>query len=221
MGRYVRQTKLLGEAGQKKLKQSKVIVVGVGALGSHSAELLVRAGIGRIILIDDDVNELHNLQRQSLFNEEDVGRSKAESAASKLQKINKEVEIMSMIERFKKDSCHLLTDADLVLDCTDNMDTRYFLAECCKEIPWIHAAVAGHVGTVYAATADNAPFEKIFPKKKSKMNASTEGILNTTVAMASSLQVTEALKILTGEKASSELIRFNAWTGSIDKIKTK
>ena len=127
--RYARQSILpeIGSAGQQRLAASRVTVVGCGALGSTQAELLTRAGVGRLRLVDRDVVELHNLQRQVLFDERDAeaGLPKAVAAARRLQQINSTVQVEAMVlDVTHENIADLLQDADLVLDGTDNFETR-------------------------------------------------------------------------------------------------
>src|SRR3989338_4972766 len=139
--RYIRQEifREIGKEGQEKLKKSTIAIVGLGALGTNSAELLARAGIGKLLLIDRDVVELSNLQRQSLFNENDVGKPKALAAKEHLKKINNEVEFnvfaddlnheniyrMIPINDFKNNK--IIKNIDIILDCTDNLETRFLI----------------------------------------------------------------------------------------------
>ena len=138
--RYSRQTlyRKIGKAGQKKLEIKKVCIIGLGGLGTVTSELIGRAGIGTLILIDNDIVEESNLQRQSLFDEEDIGKSKALTAEEKLKKINSKLEIISYNMRLTNKNTQLL-DSDLVLDCSDNLESRFLINKHCieKKIPWI------------------------------------------------------------------------------------
>ena len=140
--RYSRQMLLkeIGEEGQSKLDYKKVVIVGIGALGTVAAELLARAGIGSLRLIDRDVVEESNLQRQILFTEKDVGKSKSVMAAEKLKEINSLIKIESYPLHLDPKNVSLLQDADLVLDCTDNLETRFLINDHCRKekIPWIY-----------------------------------------------------------------------------------
>ena len=142
--RYSRQTALseIGEKGQQLLAQKKVVIVGVGALGSVAAELLIRAGLGKLLLIDRDIVEESNLPRQFLYCEDDIGKSKALAAQERLQKINKNCQIQAEAAHLNKKNLSLLADADLILDGTDNLSTRFLLNDYCKKEKklWIYAA---------------------------------------------------------------------------------
>ncbi len=222
MDRYVRQRVLrqIGNEGQEKLKSSKVVVIGVGALGTLTAELLVRAGIGKILLVDKDVVDMVNLQRQVLFEEVDIGQKKVVVAKEKLQRINKNIEI-EVIDDFLRDgNSIMLNDCDLILDCTDNMRARHAINNYCAstEKKWVHAAGSGVTGNVLVV--DNPVlFEKIFGGSASFDSCEEIGVMNSLTAMVSSLQVTEALKILVGDEYCKDLIRVNVWENKYERIR--
>lgn len=222
MDRYVRQRVLrqIGNEGQEKLKSSKVVVIGVGALGTLTAELLVRAGIGKILLVDKDVVDMVNLQRQVLFEEVDIGQKKVVVAKEKLQRINKNIEI-EVIDDFLRDgNSIMLNDCDLILDCTDNMRARHAINNYCAstEKLWVHAAGSGVTGNVLVV--DNPVlFEKIFGGSASFDSCEEIGVMNSLTAMVSSLQVTEALKILVGDEYCKDLIRVNVWENKYERIR--
>jgi len=141
--RYSRQTllKSIQKEGQKKLANSHVVVIGCGALGTTIANNLARSGIGHIKLIDRDIIELNNLQRQNLFNEHDVGLPKASIAAEKLKDVNSEIKIDSVIDDVThKNIENLIKDVDVVLDGTDNMLVRFLINDACVKhnIPWVY-----------------------------------------------------------------------------------
>jgi molybdopterin-synthase adenylyltransferase len=219
MEKYEQQAVFLGDKASL-LGSNTVAIVGLGALGSVAAELLVRAGIGKVVLIDHDLVELGNLQRQSLYSEADVGKLKAEVAASVLSQINSEVVIVSHAEHLNNNNVKLL-DADVVLDCTDNLESRFVINAHCKreDIQWVHAAAAGAVGVVLPVVGDYC-FNCVYLGKKGALDCSTAGILNTASFMTASLQVTAALKILVGS-AVSGLIRFNVWDNKFDVYSVK
>ena len=153
--RYSRQTVLpvIGQGGQARLAESSILVLGCGALGSAGAEFATRSGVGRIVLVDRDILELHNLQRQLLFDERDVRDRlpKAEAAARHLREINSEVKIEAVITDVTRNNIEdLLVSVDLVLDGTDNFATRYLLNDACVKTskPWVYGGVIGSNGTV-------------------------------------------------------------------------
>jgi len=223
MDRYERQKVLkhIGEKGQEKLGKSTLAIVGLGALGTVSAELLTRAGVGKLILIDHDIIDITNLQRQVLFTEEDVNKSKAVVAAEALRKINSEVE-------FEERNVHLTYDnidflkADVILDCTDNMDTRFLINDFAlkNKIPWIYSAAVEDRGMLFVSKGKPC-FNCIFEKTNSLENCDNVGILNTSSVQIASMQVTEAMKILLNEETCKDLIHVNFWNHEVRKLKVK
>ena len=236
--RYSRQMLFDGikEEGQQRLADGKVAVIGVGATGAATAGLLARAGVGILTLIDRDFVEASNLQRQVLFDEEDarLALPKAEAARRHIARFNSSVSVQAHIADVTPATIRdLLHDAHLVLDCTDNFETRYLLNYFCvsEGKPWIYAAAVG----AYAATmnilpkgGDNKTAQEwagepsaclacIFPSAPSgnSETCDTAGILSSAVNFAASLQVTEALKFLTGQASLMRrtLFSYDLWTG--------
>ncbi len=207
---------------QELLLKSKVAIVGCGGLGSNAAEMLARAGVGHLVLIDNDKVELSNLQRQALYTEDDVEKFKALAAKDMLEKINSEVKVAAHTVLLAKDNIDLLS-ADLVLDCTDNLETRRLInSYCYGKKPWIFAAVVGAKGMVMDFLPDSKfCFECVFRDAKPLETSETSGILNTAVKAVSAFQATEALKILAGEKVSGELVHIDVWKQTIERIKVK
>ncbi|MBR9677163.1 HesA/MoeB/ThiF family protein [Candidatus Woesearchaeota archaeon] len=218
MHRYDRQITLIGDENQKKLESSTVTIVGTGALGSACAELLGRAGIGNLRVIDDDIVHLSNLQRQHLFSESDIAKNKARIAAMKLKKINPTITITPIAERLTKENTGLLEG--LIIDCTDNHKTRLLIDDYCKEndLLWIHGAAAGVNGQVLVVDK-KTNYQKLHPTDKAERKASDVGILNTITTIIGSLQANEAIKILTGKQHEKKLVRVNVNTLKFDKIK--
>jgi len=199
----------VGEISQKKINQGKVAIIGCGGLGSVIANNLTRAGIGFLRLIDNDKLELSNLQRQFLFDENDVKKNlfKVMAAKKRLMQINSEVEIESLIERVNAGNIdRLINNVDLVLDGTDNMETRFLINEACirNNIPWIYGAVAASYGMVLDIIPGNKLcFRCVFEGISSAgitLSCDTVGIINPAVNVVASVQTAEALKILTGNK---------------------
>jgi molybdopterin-synthase adenylyltransferase len=226
--RYSRQLMLpeVGEEGQRRLSESVVAIVGLGGLGSCVAELLARAGVGGLILIDHDAVELSNLQRQSLYEEADVGRPKANAAADHLQRINKDLVTTPVQEKIDTANQHVLDEAKLILDCTDNLETRRVLNTFSlkTKIPFIYCAAIETRGMVYVVEpkkAERACFECVFESLKSLQNAANAGILNTTVHLAATLEVAEAMKLLLGKPYTEGLISFDVWEPKLDVFKVK
>ena len=224
MSRYSRQEvlEIIGKKGQKTLKNSSVVIVGVGALGTVAAELLARAGIGIIKLIDSDIIEISNLQRQSLYTQRDVARYKAKTAEKYINKINSDIKIESINIRLTSKNIDLLK-SDLVLDCTDNMNTRFLINEFChkEKIPFIHAAAIQDKGTVFNIIPKKPCLSCIYNKTTKEETCEELGVLNTTSHIVASIQVTECLKILLNKSPETKLLRINALNHSIDKIKVK
>lgn len=219
--RYNRQIALIGRENQELLRDKTVAVVGFGALGSHAADLLVRTGIN-LILIDFDKVDLTNLQRQSLFGENDVGGYKTEVALEKLRKINSEINIKAINEKLTENNLNNLY-SDLVLDCTDNLEARFLINKFCFEnkIPWVHAAAIKFSGVVFNFTPSGACFNCIYKNVGEIERCEDVGILNSVVSSVSSIQVSEAVKILLGKNHEKDLIRINLEDNSFEKIKVR
>ncbi len=225
MDRYSRQLlyKNIGKMGQLRLLKSSVCVVGIGALGGVCSELLTRAGIGKLTLIDQDKVVLNNLQRQVLFDEKDIGKSKVACAKQKLSKINSEIEINIIREHISsKNIFRLIKKHNIILGCTDNLVSRFLLNDFClkNKIPFITGMVAGDTGYVFNVISGNPCFSCVFDKE-SCFNCNNSGILNTNSAIIGSLMVNETLKILMKKEYEKKLIRFDIWKNAFDKIKVK
>jgi adenylyltransferase/sulfurtransferase len=245
--RYSRQALFagVGEAGQERLAAGRVAIVGVGATGAASAALLARAGVGSLTLIDRDFVEPSNLHRQMLFDEQDAldALPKAEAARRQLARINSSVRVEAHVADLVPANIDLLLrGTDLVLDCTDNFETRYLLNDLCVRDgrPWIYAAAVGAFAatmnilpkgeTILSESAVNpaakptACLACIFPSAPGGdvPTCDTAGILSTAVNFAASIQVTEALKYLTGqpERMRRSLISYDLWSGERSEIGT-
>jgi adenylyltransferase/sulfurtransferase len=233
--RYSRQVLFpgIGADGQAKLGAAHVAVVGVGATGAAAAALLARAGVGHLTLIDRDFVEPSNLQRQILFDEADAlaALPKAEAARQKIAAFNRDVRVDAQIADLVPGNIRELLDgAEIVLDCTDNFETRYLLNDYAVEQgkPWIYAAAVG----AYAATMPILPAGELrsaclaclFPAAPTGTveTCDTAGILGMAVNMAASVQVTEALKLLTGQAnlVRRSLLSYDLWTNERSEIST-
>ena len=236
--RYSRQVLFapIGEAGQQRLAASTVAIVGCGATGAASAALLARAGVGTLILIDRDFVEESNLQRQVLFDEADAAAAtpKAEAARRQIARFNSDTKVRAHVADLVPDNIHtLLAGAQLILDATDNFETRYLINDYAVEqsspgqgehlVAWIYAAAVG----AYAATMNILPGETaclacLFPKPPTGPveTCDTAGILNTAVNLAASIQVTEALKYLTGARDAMRrsLLAWDLWQNDRSEI---
>lgn len=220
--RYSRQVLFagIGRVGQQDLATSRIAIVGVGATGAASASLLARAGVGYVKLIDRDFVESSNLQRQVLFDEADAEAvlPKAEAARRKIALFNSAIQVTAEISDLTPANIGaLLTGVDLVLDCTDNFETRYLLNDYCvaQGLPWVYAGAIGAtaagmtilpVGSVVAQDVPTACLACLFPAPPAGAveTCDTAGVLGAAVNLAASVQVAETLKLLTGKP---ELIR--------------
>lgn len=222
MERYSRQTLFpgIGKEGQKKLQASSVLIVGVGALGTVISSQLARAGVGYIHLVDRDYVELSNLQRQMLFAEEDVSlkKPKAIAAKEKLKKINSDIQIHASIAQVSQKNIDELTEnIDLIFDGTDNFRTRFLLNDIAyqKNIPFVYGGVISSRGMSAFLIPGKTPCLRCFmnhPKNDGE-TCDTVGVISPAVHIVTSMQVTEALKFLTGqtEELSNRLIFFDIW----------
>ena len=228
--RYNRQELLkeVGKNGQALLKKSSIAIIGVGALGTTVANLLARAGVGTIALVDRDVIELHNLQRQTIFTEEDCNKPKAVQAKVWLQKVNSEITIEAFPEEINYETIILLKKYDLILDCTDNMETRFLINDFCikENKPWIYCSAVATKGRMFVVDPRSSKFpcfRCIFtlPKPGALETCDTAGVLNTITAAMAAMQTTEAIKILTKQQPTKELVAYDIWTQTVEKITVK
>lgn len=225
--RYRRQNQLdeFGPEAQQKLKDAKVVLVGCGGLGTVISNYLVRAGIGELTIIDHDIVNLDNLQRQVLFNEDDVlnKKSKAEAAAEKLAGINSEVLIKAVVKKLTSSNSELLfKNADLVFDGTDDMYTRFLINDTCLKlnVPWIYGGAEATYGMTYTIVPFETPclrcFNEEFPKPGDYPKCSDVGVISSAVSIIASVQVTEGIKYLIGDKKAmiKKLIQVDVWNGN-------
>lgn len=232
--RYDRQIRYskFGESGQDNLSHSKIMVMGAGALGSHLADTLVRMGIGELIIIDMDIVELSNLHRQTLYDEDDAAQMlpKVEALARKLNQINSDVHIHTYYQEITSANIETLIEThqpDLVLDGMDHFKIRYLINEVCHkyQIPWVYGAAVGGKGTVYAIDYDGPCLKCILDKiPESGESCAINGVLPPVIQQVSSLQVTEAIRYLTGAGFSKQLITIDIFnmkhrSMNIDRLK--
>jgi molybdopterin-synthase adenylyltransferase len=213
----------IGPEKQKLISKSTVAIVGVGALGTHSAEMLTRSGVKELILVDRDLVEDSNLQRQSLFAQGDIKKLKVKAAEERLLKINPKLKIKAHSTNLDHTNIDIIK-ADIVLDCTDNFETKFLINEYCKKnnLPWVFASVAGSIGMMYMITPKIPCFRCIFNEPEEALSTcDREGIVNTIVATVSAFQVTEALKYLSKQPTTKELIYYDLWKHKLTKIKVK
>jgi adenylyltransferase/sulfurtransferase len=204
--RYSRQIMLeeIGFIGMQKIKKAKVCVVGVGGIGNPVLTQLVGIGIGKIRIVDRDVIEISNLHRQHLYNESDVGRVKVEVAAEKLRKMNPNVEIESVPVSVTSYNANEIVDGvDIVIDALDSIDARYALNDACikHDIPLIYAGALGMLGSVCTIIPrKTACLRCMFPalREDDMPTCSTEGVHPSILYTVSSIQVSEAIKMIMG-----------------------
>lgn len=231
--RYSRQELFseIGREGQELIQEGSVLIIGCGALGTLLANNLVRAGVGRIRIVDRDFVELDNLQRQALFDEEDVRRRlpKAVAAMEKLKKINSTIRIESeVLDVNHRNIEALITPVDLVLDATDNMETRFLINDACIKnmVPWIYGgAVASYGMTMNIIPGKSACLrciiEKVLPPGTTP-TCDMVGVLNSVPAIIASIQSTEALKILMGRCVPDNgLIYIDVWQRRFSQLHLK
>lgn len=232
LDRYIRQVRYprLGEAGQRKLLESTALICGCGALGSVLANTLARAGVGRLRIVDRDFLEKNNLQRQVLYTEEDVasGLPKAVAARNHLQRINSEIEIEAIVADVDSSNIASLAEgADILLDGTDNFETRYLLNDASLKfgVPWVYGGCIGAEGqTMTILPGETACLRCLMPDAPPPGTTPTcdaAGILGTIINVIASIESTEAIKILSGhrEAVSRTLTVFDLWENRIRQVK--
>lgn len=230
--RYSRQILFqpIGKTGQEKLLDSCVLLVGCGALGAAHAETLTRAGVGKLRIVDRDFVEFTNLQRQTLFSEQDAKDRlpKAIAAKNRIAQINSEVETEAIVADVNHSNIEsFVKDCDLILDGTDNFQIRYLINDACVKLKktWIYGAAVSSYGTTMTIFPDETPclrciFEEM-PNAGTSPTCDTAGVIQPIIASISAIQTTEALKILTGnfDKLHKSLIQIDVWQNDWRKIK--
>lgn len=227
--RYSRQIVLpqVGQSGQEKLRAATVAIIGIGALGSSMAEMLARAGVGTLRIADRDYLEMHNLQRQSLYTEADVesGLPKAVAATRHLSEINSEVHVqMRVVDVTPENVLDLIEGASVVLDGTDNLQTRYLLNEACvsKGIPWVYSGVVGVCGvSLTVVPGESACLQCLYPGLPAAGSVDTcdlAGILGPVAHIMSAVAAAEAIKLIVGGAPARGLLAADMWAGSFDRI---
>jgi adenylyltransferase/sulfurtransferase len=228
--RYSRQTLFapIGKAGQERLGQASVAIIGCGALGTGLANNLCRAGVGRLLIADRDYIELNNLQRQILYDEDDIEQRlpKAVAAVKRLSRANSQVRLEALVEDINAESIEaLVKEVDLVLDATDNFETRYLLNDACikYERPWIYSGVVASYGVTMNILPGITPCLRcVFPEMPApgtSATCDTVGVLNGIVAAITGVAATEALKILLkSEKVSRGMFWMDVWENTSERI---
>lgn len=230
--RYSRQILFheIGKAGQERLLNSRVLLVGCGALGAAHAEMLARAGVGYLRIIDRDFVEFTNLQRQTLFKESDAAERlpKAIAAKTRIAEINSEIEVEAIIADVNHSNVESLIDGcDLVLDGTDNFQIRYLLNDACVKQgkTWIYGAAVSSYGTTMTIIPGETPclrciFDEM-PDAGSSPTCDTAGVIMPIISTVSATQVAEAIKLLIGDNDSlhRSLMQFDVWANDRQRIK--
>lgn len=228
-GRYSRQELFagIGRDGQEKIRAARVAVVGCGALGSVLAEIMVRAGAGAVTVIDRDYVEASNLQRQSLFDESDVARGmpKAAAAAARLATLNSDVAVRGVIADLAADNAsELLAGHALVLDGTDNFETRFLVNDVCVRdgVNWVYGACVGAYGLALAVRPRVSPCLRCvleeMPPPGSSPTCDTAGVIAPIVHVVAGIQAAEGLKLLAGRTDSllPGIVTVDVWQGTFE-----
>lgn len=230
--RYSRQIlfREIGREGQEKLIKSRVLLVGCGALGAAHAEMLARAGVGKLRIVDRDFVEFTNLQRQTLFKESDATERlpKAIAAKTRIAEINSEIDVEAIVADVNNSNIESLIDGcDLVVDGTDNFQVRYLVNDACVKngVTWIYGAAVSSYGTTMTIRPGVTPclrciFDEM-PDAGSSPTCDTSGVIMPIIATVSATQVAEALKLLVDDIDSlhSSLMQFDVWANDRQRIK--
>ena len=230
--RYARQIQFapIGDNGQKGIASATVAVLGCGALGTVAAEILARAGVGRLRVVDRDVVEWTNLQRQSLFDERDAieGRSKAAAASERLSEINGSIEVEPLVVDVTSGNIGtILSGVNMVIDAADNFAIRFLLNDWAlsTSTPWVHGGCIGASGQVRLFEGDGAPcFRCLVPEPPPAAavdTCDTAGVIGSATHLVASLQATEAIKWLSGnrEAVRDGLLSIDLWSNRIREVK--
>ena len=229
--RYHRQTILpgFGPEAEAKLASSHVMIVGLGALGCPAADLLCRAGVGTLSLVDRDLVELTNLQRQTLYGERDVGRPKAEAGAARLREVNRSVRVEALVEDFSPSNADALLATHprpgVVLDCTDNFQTRYLINDACVKhgVPLVYGGAVGTRGVqLTIRPGETACLRCLFPDAPapgSSPTCDTAGIFAPVSAIVGSTQAAEAVKLMLAPGTlSGTMLSFDLWRNQRSRV---
>ncbi len=229
--RYARQTifPAIGESGQNRLLSSRVCLIGCGALGTHIADTLVRAGVGFLRLVDRDFPVQSNLQRQSLFDEQDVidAIPKVIAATKRLRAVNSEVTIEPHVLDVNSTNIEpLVADVDFVVDGSDNFEIRYLINDVCVKLnkPWVYGGVIGSYGMTMTIRPGNTPCLRcVFPEAPAPGEAptcDTAGVIGPAVNVVAGVQSAEAMKLAVGaiDELNRDLLAIDVWNVSVDQI---
>lgn len=211
--------------GQKKISRKTVAVIGVGGTGGIAAELLVRSGIARLIIVDDDSVSMTNLQRQVEYTERDIGKPKVEVLKTRLASVNSSVQISPVNERVSHENINFLGKPDLIFDGTDNYSARNAINRFSVDngIPWIMTAANETIGTLKAIIPHVTSCTSCLGYPESgneEIGCAQTGILPSTPVVIGSMAVSVALKILMGEEVDGDVIYVDTWKHDIERIRT-
>ena len=224
--RYARQTLLadIGREGQEKLAASRVVVVGVGATGGVQADLLARAGVGEIRVVDRDIVDITNLQRQTLYDEADVGRPKAEAAAERLREVNSSIHVSAHANDFEPKAAERIAEgASALVDGTDNLATRFVMNDLAVKlgVPWTYAAAVATYGMVFPSSPTGPCFECVFPTEPPRgalATCDTVGVLNTLTSTVGAFAANLTLLRLMGKPVEPLLYNFDMRVPGIETV---
>ncbi len=232
--RFSRQLVLknIGPKGQKKILSSKVLIVGIGGLGCPAAENLVRAGIGTIGLIDNDIVNLSNIHRQSLFNSKDVKKPKVSVAAKKLKEINPLTKIETYKSRLnEKNINNIINNYEIIVDGSDNFKTKFLINDCCMKLKkkLVTGAISkfdGHVFTFDFKDKKTASLKNFYQERDISddiLNCEFEGVLGTTASIVGTIQANEALKMIVeiGQNLKNQILIIDLLNLNFRKVKFK
>lgn len=228
--RYSRQILFdgIGEEGQRRLSGSRVVIIGCGALGAIQAETLARAGVGKIILVDRDFVEESNLQRQIMFEESDAleRMPKAVAASHRISRINSDIAAEPVVADVSFENIEeIIAGAQLVMDGTDNFETRYLINDACLKlgIPWVYGAAVGSYGLTMTVVPGESPCLRCvlpdMPEPGAGPTCDTAGVIMPVIAIIGSIQSSEAMKLLTGQRnlLHRSLLRIDVWDFQINR----
>lgn len=230
LARYIRQTIFpgIGEDGQKKLLAARVVVIGCGATGTNIANHLARAGVGHLTVVDRDFIELNNLQRQLLFDEQDLAQNlpKAIAAERKLQAVNSDIDVRGLVSDVNPENIEeLIAGATLVMDGTDNFETRYIINDACvkRNLPWIYTGAVSTYGMsqtiIPGQTACLRCLVNDIPPPGTSPTCDTAGVVGPVVSAIAGVSATEAIKLIVGQgDLNRGIIHFDLWYNSFEQF---
>ncbi|MEM0141376.1 MAG: HesA/MoeB/ThiF family protein [Thermoplasmatales archaeon] len=223
--RYLSQlaVKEIFPSGQKKIESGSIVIIGMGGIGTSVAEILTRMGVGRLIIVDDDVIELTNLNRQALYREEDIGKKKVDIASSILQSINSEVKIVAVHDRLTYERApSLLSLGDIIVDATDNYDARGIINKVAFKLKkmWVFSAVEGTFGYVKAIIPGKTSCLACFgyPDSGPGISCTAQGVIGPAVRAISAMAASLAVKLLIEGDDDGSLTYIDVWRKHFESL---